>query len=177
MGRTVAKAAGPGVNRAEFDVTEFEDALELLRGDLRTHLARSMGVAGGQVLRDEAKARAPVKDGVLRASIYLAYRESGSNDKRVQYVIAWNGRKAPHGHLLEFGHWQPFKVAALPDGRFYTMKTRLPSPKWIPARPFLRPALTGAADRVRAAMIARGRERLPQLLRQQWERDAEGSDA
>lgn len=150
--------------KASFDTSGFEAALEKLAGPARIHLARSMAVAGGQVLRDEAKAHAPVKDGVLRDSIYLAFREAKSTEKQVQYSVTWNSKKAPHGHLLEFGHWQPFKVAVLPDGRIYTMKSRLPAPKWIPAHPFLRPALMGGVERARGAMIARGRERLPELL-------------
>jgi HK97 gp10 family phage protein len=162
--------------KATFDTSGFTAALDRLAGPARTHLARSMAVAGGQVLRDEAKALAPVKDGILRNAIYLAFREARSNDKQVQYSVTWNSKKAPHGHLIEFGHWQPFKIAVLPDGRIYTLKARLPSPKWVPAHPFLRPALTGGTARAMAAMIARGRERLAELLAGSTE-EKEAADA
>lgn len=150
--------------KATFDTADFTAALERLAGPARTHLARSMAVAGGQVLRDEAKALAPVKDGILRNAIYLAFRDAKSNEKQVQYTVTWNSKKAPHGHLLEFGHWMPFKAVRLPSGQWYTVKARRETPKWVSARPFLRPALEGGTARAREAMIARGRERLPQLL-------------
>jgi HK97 gp10 family phage protein len=155
---------GSGV-QAKFDTTGMIAGLERLRSAaLRQHLARSMAVAGGEVLRDEAKAFAPVADGVLKGSIYLAFKEKKSNADQVTYSISWNSKVAPHGHLIEFGHWQPFVVTMKPDGTYVTTKTRLAEPKWIAAHPFLRPAYEGGQGRARDAMVARGRERLPELL-------------
>ena len=146
------------------DTREWDAALAKLAGPLREHLARSMGVAGGQVMRDEAKLLAPKDSGVLADAIYLAFRDKESTEARVVYRVTWNARKAPHGHLLEFGHWQPYTVVRLPDGSYFTDKSRpLPQPKWIPAHPFLRPAM-GAWPQAQSAMIRRGRQRLPELL-------------
>lgn len=149
---------------ATVDTSQWEAAIAKLAGPLRTHLARSMAVAGGKVLRDEAILLAPVKSGLLKSAIYLAYKDTKSNDAVVTYSVTWNSKIAPHGHLLEFGHWQPYEVKKLPNGDFVTTKTLLPSPKWIHASPFLRPAQDSAGARARKAMIDRGRERLPELL-------------
>lgn len=148
---------------AKMDTSGWDAALANLAGPLRVSLARSMAVAGGEVLRDEAKIHAPVKDGTLQNAIYLAYKDNKSSEERVVYSVTWNGKKAPHGHLLEFGHWQPYKVVKLPNGQWFTTKELLPSPKWTAAHPFLRPAM-GAIPRAQAAMIQRGRVRLPELL-------------
>lgn len=147
------------------DVSGWNRSLKALSGPLRTKLARSMAVAGGEVLRDEAKARAPVLDGVLKAAIYLAFRDGKSNEREVRYSVTWNSKRAPHGHLLEFGYWQIYRILKLPGGRFVTdLSTRLPSPKHVAAKPFLRPAFEAAADRAMKSMLARGRVRLPELL-------------
>lgn len=151
--------------QATFDTSGWSVGLERLLGPARVSLARSMAVAGGEVLRDEAKARVNTHNGVLADALYLAFRENRSTDKEVQYAVTWNKRKAPHGHLIEFGHWQIYAVVRKPDGTYVTDKRRkLASPKWVPAYPFLRPAFEAASARAQAAMIKRGRERLPELL-------------
>ena len=49
-------------------------------------------------------------------------------------------------------------------GGYYTTKVKKATPTWTPAHPFLRPALDSAGERAKAAMIERGRQRLPELL-------------
>lgn len=152
---------------------DFKDALaglDLLK-EVRHQLARSMAVAGGKVLRDEAKARAPVgtdeggskTPGLLKGAIYLAYKDKESTETREVYAVSWNAKKAPHGHLLEFGHWQTHARYKGKDGDWYT-GAELAAPKWVPAKPFLRPAMDGSMSRAMEAMIERGRVRLPELL-------------
>lgn len=166
--------------RAKIDFSGWNRALDLLNGSLRVGLARSMAVAGGTVLRDEAKARAPVggdmsvkerlpgesaTPGQLRSAIYLAYKAARSTENKQIYAVSWNSEKAPHGHLLEFGHWQTNVTYQGADGEWYSNPDlKLAVPKWIPAEPFLRPALDAAGQRALQAMIDRGRERLPKLL-------------
>lgn len=149
---------------AKMDTSSFDAGLARLGGELRVKLARSMAVAGGEVLRDEAKLLAPVEEGVLRDAIYLAFKDAKSNEQQVVYSVTWNSKKAPHGHLIEFGHWQPYKVVKLPNGQWFTTKELLPSPKFTAAHPFLRPAFDSASKRAQQAMINRGRQRLPELL-------------
>lgn len=144
---------------------------------LRESLARSMAVAGGKVLRDEAKAQVRVESGRLKSAIYLAYREGKSTEQVVVYSVTWNSKKAPHGHLQEFGHWRYNKVvngypqkslrAGLKKGKGpqdHEGPGALDTPKWVPAQPFLRPAYEVAAAKAQSAMVERGRQRLPELL-------------
>jgi hypothetical protein len=156
--------------------TDFSSALaglDRLTGELRTKLARSMAVAGGTLLRDGAIDRAPVgteeggskRPGLLKSSIYLAFKDRRSTAKDVIYAVTWNSKKAPHGHLVEFGHWQFYATYKGKDGAWYTDKTRkLAVPRWIPAEPFLRPTIDAEGGAAKQAMIARGAERLPELL-------------
>lgn len=148
--------------KAKFDVSGWTAALDRLIGPARESLARSMAVAGGQVLRDEAKARAPVKSGALRDAIYLAFQDALSTPREIHYGVSWNATEAPHGHLEEFGHWQT-RAAYEKDGKWYS-GALLANPKWVPAHPFLRPAYDAALGRAKAAMVERGRQRLPELL-------------
>lgn len=159
-----------------FDDRAVQASLSRLGGKLSESLARSMGVAGGQVMRDTAKALAPDYDGstglagganvdippipgLLKAAIYLAFKQNLSNLDHVTYAISWNHRIAPHGHLLEFGHW---RVNRIING--VPTNIPLPFPKWVPAHPFLRPAFDASLVAAKAAMVARGKERLPELL-------------
>lgn len=161
--------------KSRLDLSGWDAALDKLAGEKRVSLARSMAVAGGEVLRDEAKRWAPVDDGILRDSIYLAFKDKRSNDKQVVYSVSWNHSVAPHGHLIEFGHWQPYVVVFNDKlGHFQTLakgkgggsrpRLRKNGPKWIAAKPFLRPAYDVARATAVQAMIARGKQRLPELL-------------
>jgi HK97 gp10 family phage protein len=148
--------------KAKLDTSGWTAALAKLAGPARESLARSMAVAGGEVLRDEAKVLAPVQSGGLRDSIYLAYQDGKSTPAEVHYAVSWNGSKAPHGHLIEFGHWQTHEMYQK-DGKWY-VGAKLANPKWVSAKPFLRPAFESANARAQQAMIERGRARLPELL-------------
>ena len=162
---------------ASVDLSSVMAGLDRLSG-VAESLARSMAVAAGQAVRDEAKARAPVDTGKLRDALYLAYREGRSSESQVVYSVTWNSKKAPHGHLLEFGHWryneiingkaQKSLAPGLKRGRGpqdHTGPGALEHPVWVPAYPFLRPAYEAVAPRMAQIMVERGRERLPELLR------------
>lgn len=77
------------------------------------------------------------KTGNLLAAIYRVFSPELSTDARKTYRISWNHRKAPHGHLLEFGT------------------------KRAPAYPFLRPSFA----RIGAAIQA-GQERMRERLKE-----------
>lgn len=149
---------------AKADLSVVFDGLDKLGSSIKYSLARSMAVAGGQVVRDEAKTLAPVESGRLKSAIYLAYRNEESTDTRIVYSISWNAEKAWYGKLIEFGHWQTHATYIGKDGNWHSGKP-LAVPKWKPARPFLRPALDATRSTMVQAMIQRGRERLPELLR------------
>ena len=153
-------------DQSTVDVSGWEQGLAKLSDpSLRQSLARSMAVAGGKVLRDEAKQLAPKDSGRLSVSIYLAFKDSESSPERVVYSVTWNKKLAPHGHLIEFGHWQTHVAYLKDDGTWTTDPNRkLRNPKWIAAHPFLRPASENASQAAQTAMVRRGAERLPELL-------------
>lgn len=150
------------------DTSDVLAGLDVLAGPLRESLLRSGLVAAGTVIRDEAEVRVPVETGRLKSALYLAYSPERSLNGQQVYGVSW--RKsffggARHGHLVEFGHWQPYKVIRKADGTFVTDKSRpLAQPKWVPAKPFLRPAMDAAGARAVDAAATRMRVRLPELL-------------
>lgn len=161
----------------KFDFEEAFNRLDSLAIAAKEHLPRSMAVAAGKVFRDDAKARAPRSDGgtvsevgprlPLAESIYLAYSDSRSVPEAGQasYSVTWNKRKAPHGHLIEFGHWQTHATYLGKDGNWYSNpKKRLVNPKWIPAHPFMRPAYDAMSQVALQAALDRGEERLGEIL-------------
>jgi hypothetical protein len=82
------------------------------------------------------------KTGNLADSIYQAFSKDNSPAGKAVYHVSWNAKKAPHGHLVEFGHIQKFKAYVGRDGRWYTNKNApLASPVQVAARPFIRPAM------------------------------------
>ncbi|MFT0533931.1 HK97 gp10 family phage protein [Castellaniella hirudinis] len=168
----------------KFDFQEAYDRLDGLAEIAKQHLPRSMAVAAGQVYRDEAKARAPIYDqseslmaagveftrpripGTLRDAIYLAYSESRSAPQigMAVYSVTWNATKAPHGHLVEFGHMGTNKLIKDKDGKYIPTNAKLPKPVRVPATPFLRPAYDAVGTAAGAAAMDRGRIRLAEIL-------------
>lgn len=117
---------------------------------------RPAAQTGAQVFYDEVKLnvqppRIGIKTGNLSNSIYQVYSKDNSNEARAEYHISWNHAKAPHGHLVEYGHIQTHKVYIGSDGNWYTSKELLPEPKQVGARPFVRPAFGKAGQALAAA--------------------------
>ncbi|MFT4172820.1 MAG: HK97 gp10 family phage protein [Rhodocyclaceae bacterium] len=145
-------------------IKKIDRMLERLGDEGKEALARSVALAAAQVVRDEAIARAPVRDGLLRSAIYVAYSDRRSNDKQFVYSVSWNKRSAPHGHLLELGHWRKNVFVLGKDGTWHPSKRRLQRPKWVPAKPFLRPAYEAKIAEAIEAARARLKERLPEVI-------------
>lgn len=162
----------------KFDVDGALLRLEGLGIAAKAHLPRSMAVATGKELRDAAKSFAPVYDGstglkggsnaikapqpgLLRDAIYLAFSENRSDPKegRFVYSVTWNASKAPHGHLLEFGHWRYNVVAG-----DFPRKAELDEAEWVAAKPFLRPGFESHRTVAVEIGMARGKERFAELL-------------
>lgn len=131
----------------QFDAAQALAGLDQIASEMLSEV-RPAAQAGAQVLYDEVKARVPVsskvrkrkgkviKPGALRDSIYQVFSKDNSDESRSTYHVSWNYRKAPHGHLVEFG----------------TVNA--------PARPFLRPAYdakqTEALDAARRRFVEGG---------------------
>lgn len=140
--------------------------------------ARPAAQAGAQVLYEEARrlAGANRRTGNLQAAVYQVFSKDNSGHGRATYHVSWNVKKAPHGHLVEFGHMQRYATYRDARGRILTMVrpekrgTPKPSrrasqavknaywmpleggPKRVPPRSFIRRALENKAAAASAAM-------------------------
>lgn len=130
--------------------------------------ARPAAQAGAQVLYQAVLANVASLGSVtgnLRRAIYQVYSQDHSGQGHATYHISWNARKAPHGHLVEWGHVQKYVAYVGGDGRWYTAKkggrpVPLPGgPRQVPARPFVRPAIA-FQEQARQAMAERFRKEL-----------------
>lgn len=161
----------------ELDASEWDAGLRQLAGPVKESLARRMLVSGGSHMRDHAKLLATKKSGLLASAIYLVFDAEASTKSNFVYGISWNGKKAPHGHLIEFGHW---RYNIFLNGRWQRSllpgKTKgkgpqdhggagaLKPPEWVKAKPFLRPTLDTQQQATFNIMLDRGRKELPILL-------------
>lgn len=180
--------------QSKFDMRGWIAGLDRLKGPFAESLARRIAVSGARVLRDEAKVRAPVSDGpynpesrgshapgTLRDSLFVAKNEKLTTNTSFVYSVSWP-KKAWWGQLVEFGYYMPFAVS-FGNGFFFT---HVPSDlkaadstrpgrkltgtqvgKHFMAKPFLGPAYDAKLPAARDAMIARGVEEFPKLLKEQ----------
>jgi hypothetical protein len=122
--------------------------------------ARPAAQAGAQVLYDEVKrnvARIKRHTGNLASSIYQAYSPDRSPPGVAVYHVSWNAKKAPHGHLVEFGHLQRYVVERTRRGFITRKDLPLSTPKQVAAKPFVRPAaarLPDAEEAMRTRFLA-----------------------
>jgi len=74
-------------------------------------------MVAARFVRDEARALVPVRTGLLRSAIFASQGKPEKWPKGPSVIVGVNAKKAPHGHLIEFGTAR------------------------APAHPFLRPAV------------------------------------
>ncbi|GGX30546.1 hypothetical protein GCM10007242_41500 [Pigmentiphaga litoralis] len=150
---------------------DLAGALEQLDEALQTQVARAVAHAGALVYYGEARTLAPVysgparkgiRPGQLREAIYRAHSPELSTDTLQVYNISWNPKKAPHGHLVENGHWR-VNVIVRVGNRIAATTERLETPVWVKPVAFIRRA-GDAAPRALAAMQARAKERVAEVL-------------
>lgn len=107
---------------------------------------RPIAQAGAQVLYDDVKANVAAlgkRSGKLANAIYQAFSADNSLDGVSTYHVSWNARKAPHGHLVEFGHLMRYATFIDKSGRWVTLKNKpLATPRHVAANPFIRPAMS-----------------------------------
>lgn len=137
-------------NLLRVDVSAVDSVIDGIEARLLEN-ARPAAQAGAEVLYRAVIRNVNAigrKTGNLADSIYQAFSDSNSEEgasgyRRATYHVSWNARKAPHGHLVEFGHMQKFKAYLGKDGKWYTnKKAPLPAPVQVAARPFIRPAMS-----------------------------------
>lgn len=128
--------------------------------------ARPAAQAAAQVLYDEVGrnvAKIGKKTGNLASSIYQVFRAEVSATGVAEYAVSYNHKKAPHGHLVEYGFLQRYVTFVGKDGKWHNairpgMKGKpapkrrasqavkdayyvpLATPRQVAAKPFVRPA-------------------------------------
>ena len=124
-------------------VTEnASDGLALFAAKVSEEYLFSAAAAMAKVVYDEVVLNVTVEGrqgigrvtGNLAGSVYRANVPEQTSGEKVTYRVSWNKKKAPHGHLLEFGTAH------------------------MAARPFIRPALSSldqAIDAGKARLAAR----------------------
>jgi len=134
------------------DLTGLDAAISDMQAKVQAS-ARPAAQAAAQVLYDQARTNVAAigrVSGKLSAAIYQAYSKDHSRPGVATYHVSWNASKAPHGHLVEYGHIQRYKVYLGKDGKWHTNKRAPIPPRHVAARPFLRPAW----DHIDRAMAA-----------------------
>lgn len=158
------------------DLSDLDSLLEDL-GDAAEAASRPASQAAAQVFYDRMRAnvaRIGTVSGNLAQSIYQVYSNDQSEVGRSVYHISWNASKAPHGGLVEYGHWQRYLARMTPDGWRTVVRAEMqgkPKPKrrasqaekdayyvlrpggpvYIPGKAFARGALDAAAVATHAA--------------------------
>ena len=151
---------------SNLDDAGWRNFFDSLIGAERESFARKIAVEGGVLIRDAAANLALIADnkegaprrGLLSHAMYLVYSEAKSGNGIFTYTVSWNATKAPHGHLIEFGHWRTHVVYKAAIGEWYSdLRAPLANPIWVPARPILRPTMDAYGSLTLKAMVQRGR--------------------
>jgi HK97 gp10 family phage protein len=130
--------------KVHFDTRALAAQVDAMREDVQA-ATRPAAQAGAQLLYDAVKANVAAlgrKTGNLQRSIYQVYSRDASTAGAEAYHVSWNAKKAPHGHLVEFGYMQRYRVVQdRRTGKWITIKTqRLATPVQVPPKAFVRRA-------------------------------------
>lgn len=138
-------------------LTRFE---EEVKGDA----LKSAAWAGATVMYDEMRERVPTKSGGLKDSIYR-WRDRGKQSKDlVVYAIGPNKAKAPHWHLIEYGHYLiNVVIKNAITGESQGLKTRRLQKTFVPPVPYIRPTFNAKVRQALTAMRRRLGERVREI--------------
>lgn len=184
---------GGNTFKIAFDASSMDALLQGLGEDAAAAI-RPAAQAAAQVLYDRVKQNVAAlgrETGNLDNSIYQAHSPENSRaGQREQYNVSWNHRKAPHGHLVEYGYLQRYRYYQDNQGRVRPMVrpgmdgqkrpgrhasqaekdayfVPLPTPKQVPGKAFVR----SAASAIPAAQAAAEEEVVRRLLKRGADRD------
>ena len=170
-------ARGGNTFTIDFDQAGLNEFIDQL-GDDAEQAIRPAAQAAAQVLYDRVKLNVQALGrvtGNLDSAIYQAYSPENSQDGlRAQYNVSWNAKKAPHGHLVEYGYMQRYRYYQDNQGEIRPMvrpgmegKPRpsrraslaqkaayyvtLDTPKQIPGKAFVRSAASAMPEAYKAA--------------------------
>lgn len=172
------------MRKSTVDMSEVFAGLEGL-AKAKEPIARAMGDAMAASVQTEAKVRAPVlqpgnagydsqRPGLLRDSIYRAFdsRRHTVNPSVFRYTVSWNSTKAPHGHLVEFGHEAPYLAFKGKGGLWFTPSVSAEAsdhyllreePYQVVAQPFLAPAFDAKLPTLFASAIGAGERKYDEV--------------
>lgn len=85
------------------DSSSIDAALDALGKKLAGEVIIAGAAAAAKEFYDEARLQVPVDSGLLQSAIYRVLSKDNTDSTKVTYHISWNKRKAPHGHLIEYG--------------------------------------------------------------------------
>lgn len=169
---------------------ELNDALAQLPRNIGRNVLRGAVRAGAAVVRDEAKRQAPVDTGTLRRAIYhKQIREQSSAVRQVFYVGVRRGKQyrslttkggkdrsmdAYYAGFVEYGHF----ARRSKDGKFRKLMRKTDrgqannqvmaemvqsgEVRWIPARPYMRPAWAVTKEQALKALSEYIAKRIPE---------------
>jgi hypothetical protein len=137
-------------------------ALAEFAAAIRAKALRPAAHAGAEIMYREMRLRVPVDEGQLYSSIYQWHDDKRSDSNRQVYVVGPNKVKAPHWHLVEYGHWRVNKVVR-EGGRLIATKERLETPVWVPAKPYARPTYEARVQAAVQAMLKRLKDRVDDI--------------
>jgi hypothetical protein len=157
-GNRSARHAGLHTVTIYADMDAFNSMISELEGDVERAI-RPAAQAAAEVLYQAVRvnvAALGTKTGNLYGSIYQAYSPEKSSQQRAEYHVSWRtsgaGIRAPHGHLIEWGHWKRYKSYIGKDGNWYTNnKAPLPEPVRVAGKAFVRRASAQFDDAMKAA--------------------------
>lgn len=108
---------------AEMDTSGLKGYLAALDDGLKEAL-RPAVQAATQVIYDRVKLNVQSigqVSGNLNKAIYQAFSpEQSRKGERAEYHVSWNHKKAPHGHLLEYGWTQRYAAVLTKQGQWKT---------------------------------------------------------
>lgn len=168
------KLTGKNTFAINADMAGLNALLDSMDSEVKDAI-RPSAQAASQVMYDRVKLNVSGMGrttGNLDSSIYQAYSPEKSKDgARAEYHISWNAKKAPHGHLLEWGWLQRYRYR--PDGMGPMVRPGmdgtkkpgrrasqaekdayyipLPTPKQVPGRAFMRSAESSLPEAYQAA--------------------------
>lgn len=145
--------------------SNLKEGLQRLEQAVQEKVTRPAAYAGARILYDEMRLKVPTDEGDLYGSIYHWFDDKRSTLERKIYAIGPNKAKAPHWHLVEYGHYRVNKVFR-DGGRWKASKERLPEPKWVPAYPYIRPTWDGMSSTAMTAMKTRMSEKMREVMRE-----------
>ena len=148
---------------AEFASTASA-GLESLALSLRGDALAKIAYSGIRIMYDQMRLRAPVNSGSLLNSIYHWHDDKRSSSFRQIYMAGPNKAKAPHWHLVEYGHELVNVVYKDSSGALIPTHRRRSAPKFVRAHPFIRPTYFGNIDAAQRAMLARAKTVLAEAL-------------